>query len=279
MTMDRMVDFIIVGAMKAGTTYLSNLVSHHPDVHLPSGEIHYFNNNYEKGYNWYFEKLFAGVDNDKVIGEKTPTYAILPEVAERIERHNPNTKLIWILRNPIKRAYSHYWFWVQKGRVSRSFKDELDKERRLGKMDLDKSYISRGLYIDQLEHYTKVFGRENMHVIIFENFVKDKKAILSELFSFLNVDPSSYDYTITNSDKIRTNKTRVPFNKYLQHISYKLFFNTKLASIHGLISRMNLISVDNYPPMEKETLLYLQSIYDKPNKRLAAYLGQNLPWN
>lgn len=109
------VDFIIVGAMKSGTSSLAFHLSNHPDIYMPESEVHFFNDDeaYEKGYQHYLNQ-FEYLQN-KIVGEKTPTYSYLKKCPERIYDFNANVKLIWIFRNPVDRAYSNYWHAVKRG--------------------------------------------------------------------------------------------------------------------------------------------------------------------
>lgn len=101
-----MVDFIGIGAQKAGTTWLSRMLALHPHIQFPGGkEIHFWDQHYENGYGWY-ENIFSEKSNIKK-GDITPAYGILPpEKIAEVRRHYPNVPLIFIMRNPIERAWS-----------------------------------------------------------------------------------------------------------------------------------------------------------------------------
>tara|TARA_B100000886_G_scaffold181021_1_gene124144 strand:- start:5394 stop:5780 length:387 start_codon:yes stop_codon:yes gene_type:complete len=105
------IDFIIIGAQKSGTTSIYNNLIDHPKISLQSelnpelSEIHFFDKNWKKGINWYKSKL----NYDKeIVGEKTPSLLYLSHTFPLIQQVNPHVKLIVILRNPIDRAFSNY---------------------------------------------------------------------------------------------------------------------------------------------------------------------------
>jgi hypothetical protein len=102
-------DFIITGVMKGGTTILYDFITSHPDVNKAiKKEIHYFSLNYDRGDKWYSEHF---IDNTNLNGEASPTYfdlATSKTIPTMINRHNPNVKIIVILRDPVERAISHY---------------------------------------------------------------------------------------------------------------------------------------------------------------------------
>lgn len=101
-----MVDFLGIGAQKAGTTWLSQMLSKHPNVQFPGGkEVHFWDQHYKNGYDWY-EAIFSGKSPVKK-GDITPAYAILPpdKIAE-VKHYYPNLPLIFVMRNPVERAWS-----------------------------------------------------------------------------------------------------------------------------------------------------------------------------
>ena len=101
-----MLDFLGIGAQKAGTTWLYEQLRLHPDISFPAGkEVHFWDLQYERGIEWY-RPLFTH-DKCKCLGEITPAYAMLSKVhIEEIRDINPSLKIIYILRNPIHRAWS-----------------------------------------------------------------------------------------------------------------------------------------------------------------------------
>ncbi|RLF35719.1 MAG: sulfotransferase, partial [Thermoplasmata archaeon] len=106
-------NFVIAGPPKSGTTSLLFYLERHPDVFVIN-EPHFFSRNYEKGIEWY-ESLFEKHKKEKAVGEKSPSYFFDPKVPLRIKKHIPDVKLIFIFRDPIKRAYSEYWHNVIHG--------------------------------------------------------------------------------------------------------------------------------------------------------------------
>ena len=110
--------FFVVGAQKAGTTALHHYLARHPDIFLPKiKETHFFNDGHgewHRGFNYYLQKYFSSRNEKKLAGEIDPEYLFFPETAGRIAAHIPNAKLIFIFREPVSRAYSHYWMTGQE---------------------------------------------------------------------------------------------------------------------------------------------------------------------
>ena len=238
-------DFIIVGAQKAGTSSLHFYLDQHPQL---SGsdpkELHYFSRDihFNKSLSSY-EKHFRGWDHNKYF-ESTPTYLYTPGACKAIQHAYPNIKVIVVLRDPIKRAYSAwnmYKDFFEKDQVEDVIKS---KQRREGdllytkfyegrdqfpsfrecieiELDLIKSnksfepaLLRRGLYLEQLNHYWKNFGKSNVLILGFTDLVKDTENTLKKTtdflgvedlgWSFLNTEPRNtrnYSEPITESDK------------------------------------------------------------------------------
>lgn len=198
-------NFICPGAQKSAITTLYDLLRQHPDVYLPDvKELHFFDNeeNYSKGISWYEKEFFSEVKGEKVIGDITPIYMYLDYIPQRIYNAlGENIKFIFMLRNPIDRAYSHYWMSYRRGYEKESFEKaiELEKDRiRIGNFEkINFSYVERGFYSNQIKRYIKYFPKKNMKFIIFEDFIKNIPQIMKEIFSFLEIEPiCSINYNI-----------------------------------------------------------------------------------
>ncbi|MCD6447555.1 MAG: sulfotransferase domain-containing protein [Thermoplasmata archaeon] len=211
-------NFLCVGAQKSGTTTLFNLLKQHPDIFLPKcKEIHFFDidEHYNKGLKWY-KKFFLDWKGEKAIGEITPSYMYFEKVPKRIfYTLGNNIKLIFILRNPIDRAYSHYWMSYRRGYEKESFERAIILEsERLKKGIFEQfhfSYINRGFYAKQIKRYFKYFPQNNCMFIIFEEFIKCPGKIFREICQFLNI---SSDF-IPPKLNIKSNPTMKPISKTL----------------------------------------------------------------
>lgn len=225
-------NFLIIGAQKAGTSWLKAILNQHPDVFMPEGEIHYFDKsyNFQKGVAWY-EQHFAKVENQKAIGEKTPDYLWangkgveehLPDVHLNIYKLLPDAKLILILRNPVERAISAVNHIMRTGRISPLH--NIDDLLLGNKKHLIKGHgvIDYGYYYRQIEAYHKYFYPSQILILIFEEDIADSPKIgLEKVCDFLGID-SSFEWKKIN-DKINQNKT----SKFGLTISYYLPFTKK----------------------------------------------------
>ncbi len=201
-------DFLIIGAMKAGTTSLYHNIVKHPKI-VPAlwKEIYFFDSRYSKGLDWYrvhfslrSQKRLGGLS--RITGEASPSYLYHPHAARRVHEHLPDVRLIVLLRNPVERAYSHYHHEIRRGGETRSFEEAIEQEEASLSGELDKimkdehyysrnymrrSYLNRGIYIDQLKTWMNYFDREQFLILKSGDFYKDPPSILRRVYGFLDL--------------------------------------------------------------------------------------------
>jgi len=188
--------FMIVGAMRSGTTSLyASLCAHSQVKSARIKEINYYWKWYEShDFEWYQSQFPEGFT-----GEASYNYMLFSDVCSgRIHADFPNMKLIATLRNPVDRAYSHYH--LQKQWDPLDFEDAIAAEpERLASLDpfsyhyTRKAYLKRGEYAAQLAPYISLFGRENILVVQAEKFYKERQSVLPRMFSFLGLEPENIE--------------------------------------------------------------------------------------
>ena len=137
---------------------------------------------------------------------------INPRTPQRIHDALPDVKLIAILRNPVERAYSHYQHQVRAGRESLSFEEAIRQEASRLEGEAEKmladpnyesynhrkfSYVERGKYIDQIKEWERYFKKEQMLILIAEEFWENPDATFKQIFDFLGVK----DYPVSSGKK------------------------------------------------------------------------------
>lgn len=244
---------IIVGAQKSGTSSFYSYLMQHPDILGSSRkEVHYFDGGYnprvdsfEKGENWYrahFPLMTKGVDQKRII-EATPSYLFIPNVAERINSLVPDAKIIVVLRDPVERAISHFYYEVWGGHETRPIMQALLEEEDVlasiwesgdykAPQFLRCSYKARGRYAEQLERYLDVFSREQILVLSARNLFRNTAGTLATTFKFLGLDS-----TIPVADKrprnVGTNKPEVDSTVRDYLASYFVPHNQSLFDLLG----------------------------------------------
>jgi hypothetical protein len=236
-------DFLIIGAQKSGTSSLYSALTKHSAIDRSVvKEINFFSQYYDKGLNWY-HSFFP--KNNKLHGEASPIYLFDKKVPKRVYTHYPNIKCIVILRDPISRAYSHYYHNLRKQknlnvkREERTFEiavqDELQSLKLGQEISSMISYVSRGFYVDQIEHWLKYFPKEQFLFLKSDDFFRDQQAVLDACFKFLGVSTEHITYTEQNIG-------------------------------------------DKKPPMDPEIHALLQEVFAPYNERLVVLLGEQFRW-
>lgn len=245
--------FVIAGAQKCGTTSLADTLRQHPGIHLSKRkEIHFFDRHFERGLDWY-ESQFTPKPHHVQVGEATPAYMYDPAARERLTRSLPEARLVVILRNPVDRAYSHYWHKRRLGdETLASFEEAIAAEpQRRARKGVRKrigfAYVDRGHYVDQIADLITRQGEERVHVMLLDDLVRDRVGTLRELLAFLEVD--------TGPAETLEVRRRNPY---------------RVTTSEGTTE-----SVD-YSPMSPETRARLTEVYAESNARLAELLGRDL---
>lgn len=173
-----------IGPQKAATTWIYRCFDEHPAIACPStGAIHFYDIYYSKGEEWY-ESFFDDALEHQVRFDPTFTYIRSPWAPRRIAADNPEAKIICFLRNPIDRAFSHYWHEKKKGKIAFEFEEVLEN------YDLFSSWVEPGFYAEHLERYLKHFPREQLLCLPFYLLQEDSEAFLRRILQFIDVDPS-----------------------------------------------------------------------------------------
>lgn len=225
---ERKPNLFIAGAAKAGTTSLYFYLSEHPDI---------FGSNYKEPrfYTYhdfsrlqcskefineiiyeeksYFE-LYKNSVKEKYIVDGSVYIVFFKNALKRIKKACPNAKIIISIRNPIDRLYSHYKMQINMGVETRNFKQFLENPISVEGIN----YIELGLYFIQIKSAFETFGEENVMVIKYEDFIRDTKKILGNIYDFLNIDRIYPD----NIKKIYLKSDGVPKNMFLNTIYQKL---------------------------------------------------------
>lgn len=220
-------DFIIAGAQKAGTTSLFGYLEGHPQcVPSQTKEVHYFDKNYDRGEAWYrmnfpmHAKLRA---SGRQTFESSPYYMCEPRVPARMQALLPQVKLIFLVRNPVSRAYSHYQHSVLRRREPLSFEEALEAEQdRLAgeeaKMLADPtypsfnhqhySYLLRGRYAEQLQNWKQHFSADQMLVLEAERMFRQPAEVFAEVLEFLGLD----DWSPASFENLNSGRYKQPMN-------------------------------------------------------------------
>ena len=200
-------DFIIIGAQKAGTTFLYQELCRHEQV-LPAltKEIHFFDDRYRRWKRAY-PGFFPATGPGQITGEASPGYVFHPHAIERIAADLPDVRLLMTVRDPVRRAFSQFQHETRLGfEDAPDFATALDREpERLAgeheRMEADPSYVSfswrhhsyvaRGHYLDQIRAVEALVGPDRLLVLPSEALYSDTTATLRRAFECLGIDDSA----------------------------------------------------------------------------------------
>jgi hypothetical protein len=307
----RLPDFIIVGAMKAGTTSLHYILNHHDNVFIPRREIYFFDiddvqqhpdffpdnrgkwtfHDYEyycKDYLDWYSRFFQDAVDGQVIGEDSTTYIVSSKAPPRIARLLPNVKLIFMLRDPVSRAYSHYWHLVASGRAIYDFEGTL--------RHTPGTILQRGYYKEQIERFNQYFPENQLKFIIFEQFTKNIQSSVDDVCEFLGlsgtVDTGAVDTHRNIGKAPRSLRLRLRANRINRKAAARMYqgylptpgikeqdsprfgrFTDYLSPTIALSKMVNRSPKPKYPPMASGVREFLERLYAKENTGLGDLIG------
>jgi len=249
---------VIAGAQKCGTSTLTLLLRKHPQVFMSMPrELHFFDRRWRRGLEWY-SSHFDPTPEHVHAGESTPLYLYIPLARERMMATLPDAKIVVALRDPAKRAYSHYWHSKRLDHeAAPSFEAALELEASRVASNVKRgrarfTYLDRGHYIDQILDLEQTYGPDQLQVVLLDDLIADRGAVLARLFTFLDISTEPAQ-TIPAQWK----------NRY---------------RIRG--DQSEQAAVVAYPPMTPGTRAMLVEHYGPYNDRLAGWLGRDLSeWN
>ena len=255
MNKTRLPDFIIIGAAKSGTTSLCNYLSQHPSIFISiPKEPCYFDKNvsWERGIEWY-SSLFTRAGNKQLCGEASTNYTRWPQVdgvPELIQQIIPNVKLIYIMRDPVERAFSHFVHrWTKETHPGEPFTETFTQYIQHDPMCIDSSQ-----YALQISRYLNIFPKNQLLLLTFEQLIINPTLTMNEILMFLGLSP------------FNNNELRLPSSNENKLFRYHVVRNTiidKFKTIPGFKLFLSLL-----PTSLKEYLYNKYFIKSKYAKKI-----------
>jgi Sulfotransferase family len=307
----RLPNFIIVGAMKAGTTSMHHILNPHNNVFIPGREIYFFDiddveqhpdfsmdddgkwtfrdwDRYWHDYLDWYQQFFQRAADGQVIGEDSTTYMASSKAPARIAELLPNVKLIFMLRDPVTRAYSHYWHMVNSGRAIYDFEVTL--------LHAPGTILQRGYYKEQIKRFMQYFPGDQLKVVVFEEFTKNIQAIVDDVCKFLGlrvcVDTRAVNTHRNIGKAPRSLRLKLRANRINRKAAERIYqgrlptpgtIKKKLPSggrsIAHISPTMVISRIVNrtpklkYPPMASGVRTFLEQLYAKENMGLGDLIG------
>jgi hypothetical protein len=301
MSLNKIPNFFIVGAPKSGTTALNHYLSAHPEIFVARKEMHHFGADLGFGSQFYRrdrEAYLAEFDawgGQACGGEASVWYLFSQQAAAEIKAFNPQAKIIIMLREPTTMIYSMYHQFCCDGNEHLpTFAEALmaEADRRAGRRIARQTYFSQGLryraiarFSEQVARYFEIFGREQVQVIIYDDFAADTAGTYRKTLEFLGLSASDIAMRfeeVNGSQTVRISALR----SFLQD---PLIRGTAIASrswlppaVFALLQKagMKLCRLNarkqKYPPMAPGLQLSLQREFAPEVERLSALLDRDL---
>lgn len=211
--------FIVIGAMKSGTTSLHYYLNLHPEISMSNQkEIDFFSleSNWKKGVEWYKNHF---IDNAKACGESSTSYTKYPtfdSAAKRMHSVIPNAKLIYLIRDPIERIVSHYIQNYSAGRERRTVSEALKDFK-------NNHYVYCSKYYYQLQQYLMYYKKKDIIIITSNELLNNRRKTMQKIFNALNVNSQFYcsEYSkVLHKSELKTRK--LFFGKLKKKLRYRI---------------------------------------------------------
>jgi len=276
-------DFFIVGAPRSGTTSMYTYLKQHPEIYVSiQKEPHFFGSDLTPLPGGIREEdlylsLFAGAGDRRRAGEGSVYYLSSRQAPLEIRAYAPEARVIILLRDPLRMAYSLYGLYRRTGNEDLpTFEAALaaEPERRQGRRLPAGAYFPEGLlytdgarYAAKVERYFEVFGRENVCCILFDDLVRDTAAVYRRALEFLDVDPS-FEAELDPERSLQ--KVRMQSIRQLREAPAEVKRRMQFGQMkkHG--------TADRLPPLAAELAARLRALFAEDVARLGALLGRDL---
>ncbi|MDO3720320.1 sulfotransferase [Marinobacter sp. chi1] len=266
-------NFIVIGAMKSGTTNLCHQLSLHPEIFISNPkEPCFFSNDdrWQKGLSWY-ESHFDAVAKEKAIGEGSVNYSKLmefPSSAERIRQvFDKELRIIYIVRNPLDQIRSKWMHMYVAGMTDKDFRQSVLE---------DAHFVDSADYQLQLEQYRSFIPDEQIKVLFFEDYMRDPSAVLRDCFAFLGVD-ESFDHIQLDENK-NTHENRWGDSPLLATLKKSSVYRSlKKVLPTSLIEKLRPLlqwRLEEKPDYDEQMRLHLQKHLAKSSSEFLVQYGK-----
>jgi hypothetical protein len=282
-------NFFIVGGSKCGTTNISYYLNSHPKIFFSElNEPYYFCQwDIPEKYNRSsmitdmkkYLNLFKNVSTEIIIGEASSPYLSCPHAASEIKKAFSDSKILISIRNPIERAHSAYFSYQFMKPTKQNFMEMIKNHEKLinEKTFYIDSVLESGFYTKNIIRYQNIFGKENVKIIIFEDYIKNTVSNINSILNFLGIN-EKVDWVEQSKGSYR-----IPKNKISKNLLNNKNFRKVSTILIPTVMRQKL--GDKYflkqvkkPEMLENERNYLRELYNDEVNELEKFLGKKLPW-
>ena len=288
-------NLFILGVAKSGTTSIHNFLSEIDSICMSNPkEPIFFECEFDEGLDFYHQKYFAHWNGESLIGESRHRNLYLPYIPKRIKSINENPKLIVILRNPVERAFSHWWHFFSRGQENLGFKDAImndlkriesgkciNDDESIGKYcqnvngflnGIYRTYIDSGYYFEQISRYLELFPKESLLILSFAELISDEQSVITKLAQFLELNPEELPVAIAKQNEKRVVSTKGKLKSVLRStgigklipVKYKVAFESR---------QTEKLRMEQY---DQETVKMLKEHFRTHNDKLKELIDFNI---
>lgn len=259
------VTFLMLGGQRCGSTWVDKALRGHPQIFLPSSkQSYFFDQNYDKGLDWYLSR-FDNVQKEQVAVGEIATGYCLPDALPKVIEAFPNIKIMLSVRDPSARAYSFY----QSRSIKRDWKNIHEA------IESDPGILERGKYIDQIETILAHYPKEQFLLNFFDDLHAHDEEYLRRILKFLDVETEWSSPAIGQVvqmamfPRMRKQLRKFGLEPLVDQVS-KSRVGDKIREFY----KTN--KVNRYKPIDQSTKQYLNEYYKDYNRRLEVYSGRDL---
>jgi hypothetical protein len=275
----RTIDMMIVGAPKSGTTSLKTYLGQHPGICAhPQRELIFFGSEeeYGRGYADASRLFFGGARPGQALLGKSVSMMYSTGAMRRLREHNPGVQVVLLLRDPVARAYSEYWYAKRRGReTAETFEAALERHfaSNDGNPREPNAYLARGRYIEYLESIWRLFPRSQVNVLLLERFAQNPARGCQELFRRV---PGLDDSFVPNVNRRENVAAGTRSELLLRLMSDRRRFGVLRRGVRSLLSYRTRQRIKASLQDLNDRSFTPADIGSEPRERLAAYYA---PWN
>ena len=292
-------NFLVIGAPKCGTTSLYYYLKQHPDIFLPvQKELHYFSykslsqNSNGPGdevvlrglcasQNEYY-KHYDEVKLEKAIGDISPSY-LYYGMHEEIKKELGAVKIVVMLRNPIDKAFSQYMHMVRDQREILPFFDALMEETKRADMNWSDiwRYAESSLYSNKLKSFIRCFGRQNVHIVIFDDLISDPRGVTFDVLEFLGLETSVEINTDKSYNRTGNSRSR-RLARFLNRPSrVKNIMKHLVPDALRIAIRLKIIDINtsSKPEIDEDSRKYLNEYFSSDIIEFERLIGRKTGWS
>jgi hypothetical protein len=289
-------NFFVVGAPKCGTTAMQAYLERHPNVYMPRvKESHHFATDLLASHDPYrsvdkYMSMFRDARTEKIVGESSVFYLYSKKAAENIREFNEDSKILAMVRNPVEWLESYHSQLVFNGDenildLGRAL--EAEQERKRGNLIPENLRFAERLFYsevlrfsEQIQRFFDTFGRDRVHVIVYDDLKKDTLRTYQKILKFLAVAPHFYeDFEVVNANKRVRSRILQSFTNHpppwVRAGGRALMPRSLRVALKGRLKRFNT-KFEARSAMDPELRRHLQGRFSGEVQQLSTLLGRDL---